>query len=264
MTSSRRSIPRRENATKRFIVSLSMILLFTAQYVHGYVDWLKCYIEFDDPEEVIMHHSIVPSEQQSEQEQVYIEVQPYASRRRDPWLASNHQNHEDLFPPSIYNATMTTLIKLRLKVSLKLQDKDVQFVVEATGEGISFVGPGVMCDGKRAFSRQHDKSVLLEMKTTVAVAEKLADADKERWSESSSSLRRLGDIELVAGWAAGYEAVKLTPKMIVRRNNLGNEMTTTNGSAAAAMNNNNNTDNNPRGSSSEKKGDDNDDGDSEL
>jgi len=195
------------------LVVSSMLLLFRAQSVYGYANWLKCYVELDDPEEAIMNRGILPADEQPQDERVYLEVQPYASRRRDPWWASSTRtNHGDLFPS---NATNPILVKLRLRVPPKLKNKDVQFVVEATGEGVSFVGQGVMCDGKRAFSRQHDTPVLMQIHTAV---EDGGEADADADSDGSTTAHA-GNIELVAGWAAGYEAVKLTPTMILRRNN---------------------------------------------
>ena len=226
------SIPGLGNATRScsrgtlsrlaFLILPSIVLFFPVKPVHGYANWLKCYIELDDPEEVIMHRSIIPSDQQPDDERVFIEVQPYASRRDDAWFALTLLDHEEIFAPSVYNETMSTLLKLRLKVPPKLQKKDFQFVIDVAGEGVSFVGPGAVCDGNRSFSRQHDDHVLLKIESADAFRETVAaDGPQEHSREPPS--RPIGNIDLVAGWAAGYEAVKLTPKMIVRRRNVETE-----------------------------------------
>ncbi|KAL3943433.1 MAG: hypothetical protein SGBAC_002515 [Bacillariaceae sp.] len=75
--------------------------------------------------------------------------------------------------------------------------QDVQWVIEVTApeQGAAvFVGNGVMCEGTRAHSK-HDDPVTLQIK----------DASVP--------------IQLVAGYAAGHEAVVLTPPMHINNNN---------------------------------------------
>jgi len=162
-----------------------------------------------------MRQSILPFANQPQESRVYIEVQPYASSRtRDPWKSSSPQNHRELFPPPVYNNVSSTLLKVRLKVPPSLRNKNVQFVVDVdatNGKGAAFVGPGAMCDGNRASSTRHDGDVLLRVNTTGAATTTTAN-DHEDVAEPL-----LGDIELIAGWATGYGAVKLTPKMVLRR-----------------------------------------------
>ena len=188
--------------------------------VHAYANWLKCYIELDDEEEVIMHKHIIPFEQSHEK--VYIEVQPYVSNSRSRmWMASTQQNYYDLFPSSketesVTATTTSSLLKLRLKVPPSMKQKGVQFVVEVKANGVSFVGPGIMCDGDRAYSKQYDQHVLLQINSTMVSAAAAANENEE--VEGSSEIDFLvGDVEIVAGWASGYKAVSLTPKMILRR-----------------------------------------------
>eukprot|EP00536_Pseudo-nitzschia_multiseries_P014570 jgi/Psemu1/291524/fgenesh1_pg.726_\ len=198
-----------------------MVFLFRAHShsVLGYANWLKCYIELNDPEEVIMNRHLVRVEDQPEEERVYLEIQPYASQRGDPWWASTSTDHDDLFPPFVYNSTAPTLAKIRLRVPPKLQHKDVQFVVEATtttaGEGGGVLFP------------LSDRSVLLQIHRA-AVAEADGRASGADQNQSTELFSSNNNIELVAGWAAGYEAVKLTPTMtILRRNSRGEEPATT-------------------------------------
>jgi hypothetical protein len=187
--------------------------------VHAYANWLKCYIELDDKEEVIMHKHIIPFEQSHEK--LYIEIQPYVSDSKSSmWMASTQQDYHDLFPSSKQTETTTTtttsLLKLRLKVPPSMKQKGIQFAVEVKGNGVSFVGPGIMCDGDRAYSKQYDQHVLLQINSTI-VSAAAAAIKKEEIEGSSKTNFLVGDVEIVAGWASGYEAVSLTPKMILRR-----------------------------------------------
>lgn len=215
MWTARMNVKNNPNNIRSSWILLLLVSLLQMQSGHAYADWLKCYIEFDDDEEVIMHQPIVQIEDQSEEMKAYIEIQSYASPRRAPWMASTQQEHEDLFPLSIYNSTATTLLKLRLVVPSSVTQKHAQFVVEAIGEGVTFVGEGVMCGGSRAFSKQHDRHVLLQINSTRAFP---TSNEQEKSGEVPA---HKGDIEMVAGWATGYGAVKLTPKMILRRSGFG-------------------------------------------
>ena len=198
--SSIRFIPRRHvsNRIKVLLFFLSIFLLVPILQTHAYADWLKCYVELDDDEEIIMHKPIVFTKDQSEeQRQVKIEIQPVymgTYMGKAPWLTS----------ASLDDFMAASMLKVRLQAPPSLREqRSFQFVVEATGDGVKFVGPGVMCDGRRAFSKQHQTHVLLQ----------LAKATQ--------------NIELVAGWAAGYEAVKLTSKMILKTSSSSDDETIT-------------------------------------
>lgn len=222
------AICRRQNKNKYSPTIWQLLVIFVivsfeqtkSSSVHAYANWLKCYIELDDEEEVIMHKHIIPFEQSHEK--VYIEVQPYVSNSRSSmWMASTQQNYHDLFPSSketesVTATTTSSLLKLRLKVPPSMKQKGVQFVVEVKANGVSFVGPGIMCDGDRAYSKQYDQHVLLQINSTMVSAAAAANENEE--VEGSSEIDFLvGDVEIVAGWASGYKAVSLTPKMILRR-----------------------------------------------
>jgi hypothetical protein len=227
------AICRRHNNNKYSLIIWQLVIFVIVSYeetksssVHAYANWLKCYIELDDEEEVIMHKHIIPFEQSHEK--LNIEVQPYVSDSRSSmWMASTHQDYHDLFPSSKQTETTTTttttttitittsLLKLRLKVPPSMKQKDIQFVVEVKGNGVSFVGPGIMCDGDRAYSKQYDQHVLLQINSTMVSA--AAAVEKEKVEGSSEIDFLVGDVEIVAGWASGYKAVSLTPKMILRR-----------------------------------------------
>lgn len=89
-----------------------------------------------------------------------------------------------------YPKDALTSVEVRLKVPPELQQRDVQFVVE-TSDGAKFVEP-VMCEGRRSFARAHDDAVTLVL-------------------EGSTDT-----VSLKAGWAAGYEAVALTPSLVMK------------------------------------------------
>jgi hypothetical protein len=180
-------------------LSLVFGLLFThlIQPVDGYASWLKCFIELEE-EEIVMHHPMIPAEHA--REEVLIEVQPYGGDGE--WFAAPEytlgrgekvsRNRDDL--------TTTTALKVRLKVPPSLQREDVQYVVEAKGDDVAFIDLGVMCDGVRAFSTKHDEHVVLQINTT------------------ATTTIENGNIELLAGWASGFEAVTLTRTMMLKRN----------------------------------------------
>ena len=88
----------------------------------------------------------------------------------------------------------------RLPQSLQQPKKSFQYVLQAKGKGVSFVGPPrtVMCSGKRVSWNKHEGHVVLQI-------------------EDASEGTVQDDIELLAVWARGYEAVKLTQKLIVKR-----------------------------------------------
>jgi hypothetical protein len=179
--------------TTRRQVGLSLIFfVFSAQQiiVSGYASWLRCYVELDESE-VIMHHHIIPADDE-EPAGVSIQVQPYGT---DQWLSESDF--------SIESTPIT--IKVRLDYPPQLQRQDVQWVIESSspsssspstteeegaGAGAEFIDRGVMCDGSRAFSRSQDHAIL-----------RIDDISKP--------------IELVAGYAPGFEAVRLTPKFTI-------------------------------------------------
>ena len=201
MVLSRRSILVRNCGNSKRLVAFLALLLVLEPFLstHAYADWLKCYVDLDDEDEIIMHKPIVKVEDQSEEERkVVIEIQPYISPKNSPWMASTVQEYGDLFPAS--NApTPTSLLKARLRLTPNLQQqksKSVQFAMVATGEGVSFVGRGAVCNGSRVSSKKHDEHVLLQIHDGLTTTE---------------------NIELVAAWAGGYEAVKVTQKLIVKR-----------------------------------------------
>jgi hypothetical protein len=90
-----------------------------------------------------------------------------------------------------YNGSGPTIIQARLQVPDELEHDPVQFVIETT-EGAVFTAPK-MCEGRRSFSTNYADPVTLQIT-----------------GEAES-------VTLVAGWAAGHEAVTMTPKLLLKR-----------------------------------------------
>lgn len=87
---------------------------------------------------------------------------------------------------------------VRLKFPEEMGQQDMQWVVEATpSENIEFVHVGPMCEGVRAFSTNEDHVIL-----------NIKDPSQE--------------INLVAGYAGGHEAVVLSPVLVL--NNIEQEL----------------------------------------
>ena len=89
---------------------------------------------------------------------------------------------------SDFEYTGPTSVKARLKVPPKMQDSTIMFVMEST-EGAKLDPP--MCKGKRSFARDGDAEITVKI-----------DGTQDR-------------IELWAGWARGFEPVKLTKRIIL-------------------------------------------------
>lgn len=172
------------------------LFLFPTTLVSGYASWLQCYIELD-PIEVVMHHTIV--EAKNARERVTIQVQDYYGSME--WSTGDDYT----LPTRSQSDDRPITLKVRLQVPASLESQSVQFVIELVGlegeaekEGgedvasaAEFVDRGVMCNGGRAFSQRHDEHVVLTIPATTNTTPQ--------------------PIQLVAIWAAGNEAVSLTP-----------------------------------------------------
>lgn len=108
-----------------------------------------------------------------------------------PVLGGDEENDAPFSPELTYAADTVTSLEVRLNVPAALEGEDVQYVVESSA-GAVFVKPE-MCGGRRSHARSAHQSVLLEVDGTRPT------------------------IELLAGWATGHEAVKLTTKTVLRR-----------------------------------------------
>jgi hypothetical protein len=192
------------------VALLLLLLLSTPTPSVSFASWLKCFVDLD-PSEVIMFQKVVPASEAKHQ--VIIEVQPYG--RGDEWLSatSTTTTTEDNIVqlPRAFPQTPLTL-RVRLRIPPALQGQDIQFVIEAktkvtapgdgaggedvVGDSVEFIDRGVMCDGKRAFSRRHDEHVILQIDTNLNP--------------------NLEYVTLTAGWASEMEAVTLTPVLTLK------------------------------------------------
>ena len=128
--------------------------------------------------------------------QVQIEIKTQTSTE---WItASSEGSAVVTFPPD-----SKSTIQARLRVPEGLARQSMQYVIELVKNGCpdnnvetcgtKFIRP-VMCKGKRSHANDYTTAVVFEIDGT------------------SSS----GPIELVAGWASGHEAVKMTQSLILK------------------------------------------------
>jgi hypothetical protein len=83
-------------------------------------------------------------------------------------------------------------LEIYLEFPLEVGDMDIQWVIEVLPEGSAqFIGAGRMCQGARAFST-NEIPVVLNIKDPTQ------------------------HMQLVAGYAAGHEAVVLTPTLVLQ------------------------------------------------
>lgn len=156
------------------VLALTLLALFSlATNVSAYASWLKCFVGLET-DEIVMNHQIVAFEDADHE--VKIEIQA---------------NNGDWLQPNDFTFSENDTIKLRLMIPPALEYDDVQYVMETTKGGV--FSPATMCDGKRAFARQHDEPVTLEL-----------SGEQEA-------------VQVWAGWAMGHEAVRLTEKVILRK-----------------------------------------------
>ncbi|CAJ1954624.1 unnamed protein product [Cylindrotheca closterium] len=151
--------------------------------VHGFASWLRCYVELET-DEVVMNHHIQPST--VAEHDIPIQVQ---NSNDGTWSSTVPSTIIQPTATAKTTTTTTTTLQIRLELPQELIRQDVQWVIEVTPEGAAeFVGNGRMCEGTRAHSR-NEEPVTLTIK------------------DGSTPLK------LVAGYAAGHEAVVLTPPM---------------------------------------------------
>jgi len=168
------------------IVTMFLLLLpFHCSEVRAFAAWLKCYVDLLDEEEIIMNHEIVPASQ-AVHKGVEIEVK---LAQDDDWLSTIE-----------YPADTPTTVTARLKVPPSLSHQEVQYVMDTVSKGAVFKLPMSICEGRRASSTHYSQSVVLDI-------------------DGSTNT-----VELVAGYAAGHEAVTLTPTLVMRRQTAGNEL----------------------------------------
>lgn len=132
-----------------------------------------------------MNHEIVPASQ-AFHKGVEIEVK---LAQDDDWSSTID-----------YPKDTQTTITARLRVPPSLSHQDVQFVMDTVSKGALFKRPMSTCEGRRASSTHYSQAVILDI-------------------DGSTDL-----VELVAGYAAGHEAVTLTPTLVMRRQTAVDEL----------------------------------------
>ncbi|CAB9514463.1 expressed unknown protein [Seminavis robusta] len=162
---------------------LLLCLGLTVQPVHGYANWLKCYVDLDDTE-VVMNKKIKTHDDADH----IVELQVQKEGDDESWTTSTVS----------YPANKATTYKIKVKPPQALQGSNMQFVVEyeatfnngeSTTTAAQFTFPK-MCDGKRSFARNCNEPVTFEINGT-------ADS-----------------VEIWGAWAIGFGQVSLTPRLV--------------------------------------------------
>jgi hypothetical protein len=155
-----------------------------------------------------MHHYVVPLK--GAREQVTIEVQQVGDGGNGNGNGGNDDSEQEedwyggsdnyVLPKEFKFPFLTLQVRLNVPESLR----NVQFIMEVKGgqNGTQFVDRGSMCDGKRSSSTKHYDPVTL----------RIPMMDDDDPSNNNNE-----PVELIAGWAAGMEAVSLTNKLVIQR-----------------------------------------------
>jgi hypothetical protein len=166
---------------QRFVLLLhcSTVFLSLVQPVHGFAAWLKCYVDLTDDEEIIMNNRIIPAKDAPLDVRIQVKF-----AQDDEWLSSLS------YPPD----RTTSTVMLRLQVPPELSHEDVQYVMETTtNPGARFLRPQPTCEGRRSHASHYAIASVLEIDGTTET------------------------VEIVAGYAKSHEAVTLTPRLILQR-----------------------------------------------
>lgn len=146
--------------------------------VHGFASFLKCYVDFEDAEEVIMNH---PIQAHTESPHNIIVQVKRADWPDDAWTTES----------TTYPANQVTTWEARLVYPPDGPEYlgKTEYVMETVG---GVFDPPTMCDGRRIPSKG-ERTVVLKV-----------DGTKP-------------NVELFAGWAYGKQAVTLTPRIVLTR-----------------------------------------------
>jgi hypothetical protein len=190
--------------------------------VDGFASWLVdremgCWTYLEEGE-IIMNHSVLASND-SRVAGVYLEIIREDGQVAIPSVTTSSGSDEDE-DSSDSEVTVITYAAAGETVRVKfvfpsstngniqqaLQFADVQYVLEVSNKGGTFTGPlgKVGCDGARVFGVNGRKKQKKDMTLTTATLVLSGDAAFEQ-------------VEVIGGWAAGHEAVILTPKLILKR-----------------------------------------------
>eukprot|EP00543_Licmophora_paradoxa_P003955 CAMPEP_0202445352 /NCGR_PEP_ID=MMETSP1360-20130828/4191_1 /ASSEMBLY_ACC=CAM_ASM_000848 /TAXON_ID=515479 /ORGANISM="Licmophora paradoxa, Strain CCMP2313" /LENGTH=174 /DNA_ID=CAMNT_0049061583 /DNA_START=14 /DNA_END=538 /DNA_ORIENTATION=+ len=165
--------------TTRIMTSVGLILLLSIPSTTlGYAAWLKCYIELDDADEVIMGNKIAAFDTLDETQQVFIEVKE--KEGDGTWMTEYD-----------YPVGTATSLVVRLKFPEQLDSDPMQFALDI-GEG-GKISNGGMCDNKRAIGNSAKTEVAVEI-------DGLTDS-----------------VKLWGGWATGYSKVRMTHKLVLNK-----------------------------------------------
>lgn len=153
------------------------ILSLGILHVDSFASWLQCFIDLDESE-VIMNHMV----QSADKALHLVQLEATVKGQDDAWTTES--------PLYIPSALSPVTVQFRLKTPAALHGQTLQYAIEAT-TGATFLEPS-KCQGRRSHANHQDEIVELNIETSEPV-------------------------EVMAAWATGHEAVTLTPKLIVTR-----------------------------------------------
>lgn len=165
------------------LFSILLLVSFISK-TNGFASWLNCYVELDE-EEVIMNHPVTPAKDSPHPVTIQVRTETTDESKWSDTLT--------------YPLGLTTTVFTRLAIPPELANQDLQYVIEVS-DGAIFL-EGAVCDGKRAVGGSSGYIGKLVIDGTSAPP----------------------FIELVAGWATGHEAVKLTPRTTLKVEGAENE-----------------------------------------
>jgi hypothetical protein len=172
-----------------FYLLLLSCFIIKMPMVHGYANWLKCYVDLDDTE-VVMNKKIKSHENADH----IVELQIQRVDKPGDWETSMVH-----FP-----ANKVSSYEIKVKPPLPLTGTNMQFVVEYEAifnkggksdnndAAATFTFPK-MCKGKRSFARNYNEAVQLEINGTP------------------------DSVEIWGAWAIGFGQVSLTPRLILMK-----------------------------------------------
>lgn len=141
----------------------------------SYPSFLKCYIDLDDEEEVIMNNLVVPPENAEHNVQILVSID-----NGETWM-----DDEIFFSPE-----KETVVQVKLEIPEALRHSDFQYVLELQGSKNAKFQNG-HCEGRRVYGK-------LRQVATIVI---------EEFTQEKESV---DEIEIFAGWATGHEAVTRT------------------------------------------------------
>jgi len=162
------------------VLWIAFRLLQNVAPVHSFASWLKCYIDLDDTEEIVMNSFI----------QSFEDAEYKAS------VVVRRSGEEDWQTSLQYSAGAHTTIEARLELPPELHGRDLQWVMETT-EGGKFTA-SAMCDGKRSYAQKPKEITILEIDSTKEYVDLFAG-----WATGHEAVKLTGRTRLLREGTTG-------------------------------------------------------------